>query len=532
MISSFGLPRDWAAAHLGEFCSGRGSSIDPQRRPNEEFELYSVPSYDTGSPEIVNGRDVGSVKQEVQPNTVLLCGINPRINRTWVVREKTRSTQIASTEWLCFPPSPVFDSTFLRYYMMQYWFRDFLAHNASGVGGSLMRVKKTTLAECPVYVPSLVEQRAIVAKIEELFSELDKGIEQLQAVKQQLKQYRQAVLKAAFEGKLTAEWRSEQQAAGKLPGADELLEQIKTEREERCQQQLQEWKSAESLKKPARLKAFSASFGNELANLGRLPQGWVWVSLSALGDLARGKSRHRPRNAPHLYGGPYPFIQTGDVKAANRVVREYTQTYSDAGLAQSRMWPAGTLCITIAANIAESAFLGFDGCFPDSIVGFSADESLVNPCYVQFFLESAKSRIAAFAPATAQKNINLSTLENLVVPYCSLAEQAVLEAEIESRFSVLDELDKAVDQGLQKAEALRQSILKKAFEGRLLSEAELAAVRNDPEYEPADKLLERIQAERGQDLQPSKATRIRNGTRWETVHHPSEGIEQTESETK
>jgi hypothetical protein len=108
----------------------------------------------------------------------------------------------------------------------------------------------------------------------------------------------------------------------------------------------------------------------------------------------------------------------------------------------------------------------------------------------------------------------------------------VLEAEIESRFSVLDELDKAVDQGLQKAEALRQSILKKAFEGRLLSEAELAAVRNDPEYEPADKLLERIQAERGQDLQPSKATRIRNGTRWETVHHPSEGIEQTESETK
>src|SRR5690606_2884259 len=114
---------------------------------------------------------------------------------------------------------------------------------------------------------------------------------------------------------------------------------------------------------------------------------------------------------------------------------------------QSQLWPAGTLCITIAANIAESAFLGFDACFPDSIVGFVADRSIVDPSYVQFFLESAKKHIEAFAPATAQKNINLSTLENLVVPYCSLEEQTKLVAQIESRFSVLDELEKAVDQG-------------------------------------------------------------------------------------
>lgn len=362
-------------------------------------------------------------------------------------------------------------------------------------------------------VPPLVEQRAIVAKIEELFSELDNGIDQLQTIKQQLKQYRQAVLKSAFEGKLTAEWRAEQQKAGILPDADELLEQIKKEREERYRQQLQEWKQAVAEweaagesnsgtikpQKPAKLTAFQHPSEDELEDLGELPSEWVWVPLSTLGDLARGKSRHRPRNAPHLYGGPYPFIQTGDVKAANRVVHEYTQTYSEAGLAQSRMWQAGTLCITIAANIAESAFMGFDGCFPDSIVGFTATESLIDPNYVQFFLESAKSRIAAFAPATAQKNINLATLENLVVPYCATTEQMVLIAEVESRFSILDELDKAVDLGLQQAEALRQSTLKKAFEGRLLGEAEVAAVRNDPEYEPADKLLERIKADRAKD---------------------------------
>lgn len=416
-------------------------------------------------------------------------------------------------------PRPFIEKEFL-YYTFLYLIASFYAESH---GSGMVHITKKRFEAIRVGVPALVEQRAIVGKIEALFSELDQGVAQLEAARAQLKRYRQAVLKDAFEGKLTADWREEQQKAGRqLPTADDLLDQIKAERAARYEQQLADWKQAvtdweaqggktsgqKKPRKPAKPKDLPPLRQDELADLPELPEGWAWAYLATLGELARGKSRHRPRNAPHLYGGPYPFIQTGEVKAANRIVRDYTQTYSDAGLAQSRMWQKGTLCITIAANIAETAFLGFDGCFPDSIVGFTASDPLAEPNYVEFFFQSAKQRISAFAPATAQKNINLTTLENIVVPYCSLKEQCFLVAELKSLFSVLDQLEQSIDEALSQAEALRQSILKKAFEGRLLSESELAAVRADPDYEPAEKLLERIRAERAQ-VEDAKPTRGR-----------------------
>ena len=160
-------------------------------------------------------------------------------------------------------------------------------------------------------------------------------------------------------------------------------------------------------------------------------------------------------------------MQTGDVKAAKNYITEYSKTYGEFGLQQSKLWPKGTLCITIAANIAETAFLGIDACFPDSVVGFTANE-FVLPTYIKYFIESSKIRLWTFAPATAQKNINLDTLENLIIPYCSLEEQQEVIEEIESRLSVCDNIEQTVDKALQQAEALRQSILKEAFEGRLI----------------------------------------------------------------
>ena len=105
---------------------------------------------------------------------------------------------------------------------------------------------------------------------------------------------------------------------------------------------------------------------------------WTPHRLDELGYLSRGRSRHRPRDAAHLYGGPYPFIQTADVKHAGLYITDCQQSYSEAGLEQSRMWPAGTLCITIAANIADTAILGIDACFPDSVIGFIPDPESVS----------------------------------------------------------------------------------------------------------------------------------------------------------
>ena len=110
---------------------------------------------------------------------------------------------------------------------------------------------------------------------------------------------------------------------------------------------------------------------------------WKTAKLDELGFVGRGKSRHRPRDAAILYGGPYPFFQTGDIKAASFHLFEYTQTYSEEGLAQSKLWEPGTLCITIAANIAESAILSIEGCFPDSVVGFVADPNKADVRFIR-----------------------------------------------------------------------------------------------------------------------------------------------------
>ena len=156
---------------------------------------------------------------------------------------------------------------------------------------------------------------------------------------------------------------------------------------------------------------FLDMFGDPVVN----PKGWNKKLFGKVGELDRGKSKHRPRDAAHLYGGHYPFIQTGDVANSNGWITEYTQTYSEAGLEQSRLWPKGTLCITIAANIAKSAILTFEACFPDSIVGFTPSQDVTTE-YVREWLNQIQGRLEAAAPQAAQKNINLGILRELEIP--------------------------------------------------------------------------------------------------------------------
>jgi len=309
-----------------------------------------------------------------------------------------------------------------RYVLL--FFRYFEAQLASkGTGTTFKAITQDVVKNLEIPIPPLPEQERIVARIEELFSQLDAGVEALKKTKAQLAVYRQAVLKEAFEGRLTIH------VPVNLPLS---------------------WESSD-----------------ETNTLPAIPEEWHYIALKYLGDLGRGKSKHRPRNDPKLFvDGKYPFIQTGDVKAATNCITSFTKQYGEFGLSQSKLWPKGTLCITIAANIAETAFLGIDACFPDSIVGFTPNESILAE-YVRYFVESQKIRLWAFAPATAQKNINLDTLENLIVPYCSIDEQRVVISEIESRLSVCDSIEQTVDTALQQAEAMRQSILKGAFEGKL-----------------------------------------------------------------
>ncbi len=165
---------------------------------------------------------------------------------------------------------------------------------------------------------------------------------------------------------------------------------------------------------------------------------WQNFKLREVGTLQRGRSRHRPRYAFHLFNGPYPFIQTGEVREARKYVSTFENTYSEAGLAQSKLWPKGTLCITIAANIAELAILGFDACFPDSVLGFIPDETRSDLDFVYYTLTHFQKQLKHIGEGSVQDNINLGTFEDIEFPFPSLTEQKAIA-------SVLSSLDDKID---------------------------------------------------------------------------------------
>jgi len=137
---------------------------------------------------------------------------------------------------------------------------------------------------------------------------------------------------------------------------------------------------------------------------------WPACKLDDLGFVGRGKSKHRPRNDKSLYNGTYPFFQTGDIKAANFHLTEYSQTYNEKGLAQSKMWQPGTLCITIAANIAETAILGIPACFPDSVVGFVPNPEKADVRFIKYYIDTIKLQMQIVSRGTTQDNLSLDKL--------------------------------------------------------------------------------------------------------------------------
>lgn len=134
------------------------------------------------------------------------------------------------------------------------------------------------------------------------------------------------------------------------------------------------------------------------------------VKITDLGTVNRGKSKHRPRNDSILYGGKYPFIQTADIKKANLYLSNYSQTYNEIGLKQSKLWKKGTLCFTIAANIADSAILDIDACFPDSIVGFLPHENVSDTIYVKYLFDELKIYFQQISKGTTQDNLSLDKI--------------------------------------------------------------------------------------------------------------------------
>ena len=331
-------------------------------------------------------------------------------------------------------------------------------------------------------LPPLAEQHRIVAKVDELMALCDR----LEAAQQQREQERTRLTVASWQA-LVTEGKTPGQSPGiaarfaleQLPALTTRPAQVKALRQtildlavrgklveqdatdepaEVLLKRIAKEKESEGTKSK-RQKA-KAQNRTDVEGPFELPKGWVWASFPELGKFGRGKSKHRPRNDSTLYvDGTYPLVQTGDVARSKGVVTTYTNLYNDVGLAQSAMWPKGTMCITVAANIADSGILSFDACFPDSVVGFVPATCFSNARYFEYFLRTAQADLLEFAPATAQKNINLEILEALRIPLPPLAEQGRIVAKVDALMGLCDRLEAALVEGEALGGRLLEAVL-------------------------------------------------------------------------
>lgn len=438
------------------FLNDRGRTFDPSSAPNETVELYSVPSYETGRPEIIEARAIGSSKQHVEPGDVLLCKINPRINRVWVVGRHSPYAKVASTEWIRFGSSPALLPHYLRRYLSTEGVRSYLALNVSGVGGSLMRVKGSTIAGFPVPIPTMDVQRAVVARIDDLFAEIDEGEAALAEARAGIKTYRKSLLKAAVTGELTADWRLQQPP--RESGA-ELLRRVLVERRERW---LSDLRNAR--------KAYVEPAAPETSELPDLPEGWVWASAEQLCDfITKGTTPAKSSNIDEEES-TVPFVRVTNLTDNGRLdfseAVYVSPTVHTTFLGRSICRPGDVLMNIVGPPLGQVSIVPDE--FPEwninQAIARFRPASVMSARFLALVLLStvAQNWLAARAKTSAgQVNLTLELCRALPIPLPPFAEQR----ECEKVFQQLSSGSVVV--AGDAADPLRQSILAAAFRGEL-----------------------------------------------------------------
>lgn len=493
------MREDWVEASIGDVCeiqngfafksknyTNAGSRImrianvqkgriidkDPKFYPEQLAKGFMDFSIEAGDILISLTGDVG--RAGVMPMTLLPALLNQRVGRFHAFK-----SNLVTNEYLFrFLDSREFEKKVIL--------------SAKGVAQLNTSTKK--IKEISLPLPPLPEQRAIVGKLEALFSELDSGIAELQRAQAKLKVYRQAVLKKAFEGELTKEWRAQQKD---LPTAEELLAQIKEERSRHYEQQLSEWtavvkdweKKGEVGKKPGKPSIYpSFSLSGEAAAEG--PRHWGRTALGNLTSRIVDGTHHTPKYKP----SGIQFISAKDIRSG-RIDFSNTKYISKEEHEQliKRCYPRrDDLLLTKSGTIGRVALVKTDEQFSlFESVALIPNLGVMSPEYmvycVYFVTKSGFGK--ANQKGVAVRHLHLEDIRQMPIPIPSLQEQHQIVEAIESRLSVCDKLEETIATNLQKAEALRQSILKKAFEGRLLSTAELAACKKEKDWCPAGELL-------------------------------------------
>lgn len=379
-------------------------------------------------------------------------------------------------------------------------------------GTTFLELSGQKFGQLPIPLAPLNEQLRIVAKIEELFSELDNGVENLKLAQNQLKVYRQALLKHAFEGKLTEEWRKENNPEP----AEKLIERIKEERQARYEQELKDWKSAvkkwekegKKGKKPGkqkRIPEIGVPTADELNLLPQVPEGWQYIRINESvidlnDDIVDGPFGSNLKNSDFTENGTVPVIGISNIdEGFDKKIRYVTEEKFET-IKRSAVYPGNILVAKIGSSYGKS------GIYPEWMpIGLIPANLLrINPAkhysrnLLLHFLKGItfKLQLDKITKSTAQPAFNVTAFKNLLIPIMDVQEQNFLLDKIDEMISLIDNLESSIEDSLMKSELQRQSILKKAFEGKLVDQ--------DPNDEPASELLKRIQEEKKKYLEEQK----------------------------
>lgn len=430
---------------------------------------------------------------EVKVGDVVMTCAGPR-NRCGVacLVEQTRPRLMLSGKMYRFRPHPDgLSPKYLAYLFQRHDTQLKIDRMKTGISDSGLNLTHDRLSALLVPLAPLREQHRIVAKIEELSSELDKAVESLTLARAQLKAYRQSLLKAAFEGKLTADWRVAN--PDKLESPKALLARIRNEREARYKEALADWQATlaewrnggERGRKPTKpARPLEPNFVECPKSGAELPAGWGFFKVGNLCEVVRGGSP-RPAGDAKFYGGTIPFLKVADLtRTPGMRVSGYTYTITEAGLSKTRETPPNTLMISNSgATLGVPKVCVIRATFNDGIAAFLglATEELA---FHYYFWESKTAALRGLNQGAAQPNLNTMILADVEIPMCSRAEAHEIVARLSVQISQVEAMEREVDLSMQKATILLESILNKAFTGQL--------VPQDPTDEPAPALLARL----------------------------------------
>jgi len=399
------LPKDWKWVKMGDVATLSSQKHSPTKIEDLFYIGLEHIEKHTGKLTSKVGLDkITTIKNKFSKGDILYGKLRPNLNKVYLSKEEG----VCSTDILVLKLSKECLGKYLHPIMFSTSFVNKMSDNTSGV--NLPRVSTKFIMNYEIPLPPLSTQTLIVSKIEELFSELDKGFEDLKTAQQQLKTYRQSVLKYAFEGRLT----------------------------------------------------------NKKVKDGELPKGWEWKKISDISKVVRGGSP-RPAGDPKYYDGDIPFLKVADLTKDNSIyLTTFKYTIKEAGLHKTRQIAPNTLLLTNSgATLGVPKICMINATMNDGVAAFLDLDERSNH-YLYYFWVSKTLELRGINMGAGQPNLNTDLIKDYDLPYCSYEEQHQIVQEIESRLSVADKMEESISQSLLQAEALRQSILKKAFSGDLV----------------------------------------------------------------